>query len=187
MPQWDAPGEARWEHTCLWHGAMAGVGMQPEQVLERGLGIPFPSSGSALMRHSPGASLRQLAQSTHVTLPRPPLPRGVCKVPFLSGTNNWGVGVEWEEKVETHIPRDSLGPFKEIGFPSGGQLEYLEAWAVGKGEVDMCVCAWGRSIHPHWAGPFCWESTLRGTLSTYRKSTSAKIITELFHHLRTEL
>lgn len=69
-------------------------------------------------------------------------------------------------------------PFYEIRFPSGGQLGHLEAWEVGRREVGVYVCL--RQAHPSCVLRSEGRVDLRGTLFTYKKSASVKIITELF-------
>ena len=69
-------------------------------------------------------------------------------------------------------------PFNEIRFPSGGQLGHLEDWEVGRRQAGVSVCL--RQGHPFCVLGSEGRVDLRGTLFTYRKSASAKIITELF-------
>lgn len=73
-----------------------------------------------------------------------------------------------------------------FGSPSGGQLGHLEAWEVGRREVGVYVCL--RQAHPSCVLRSEGRVDLRGTLFTYKRSASVKIIAELFSSsLRTEL
>ena len=105
-PKLTAHGEARWEHKCLWCGQRWGW-VSARTGAGKVLSSHFPSFRSALVQQvSWGLITTVSTEHTHDALPRPLLPRGVCRVPFLSGTSNRGVRVEWEEDVGTWISRN---------------------------------------------------------------------------------
>jgi hypothetical protein len=157
--------EAGWEHWCLvrqrwvWTRILLQVPRKGTQQTPSKCWVYLDEAGS------PGSHYHsEHTDDARGPIPRPFLPRGVCKVLFLSGTSNLGIGY-----MGTQIPRNSLGPFNEICFLFGGQLRQLVAWEVGRGEVNICAYVWIRLSGLSWAGPTGMVD-LRGTLSIYSKS-----------------